>query len=335
METRLLKKSQLLSFITGLMEQQAVFAPVKKGDFTHFQQLKQADELDLESAHNTRYPPKALFQPQSEPLFEFRDGKFVSLLGEIQPRVIFGIRPCDVHALQLLDTVFNAEGAQDPYWLAKREKTTIITIGCKQPCSTCFCTSVGGSPFDCRGSDLLLTDMGDYYAVEVVTDRGNALVQSMPVAAGSQANDVKDVQTKAEASLPKAFDPTGIRDKLYQLFSSDYWEKMQQSCLGCGVCTYLCPTCFCFDIVDEKQRSQRVRNWDTCMFRVYTQEASGHNPRPTKLERTRQRIMHKYAYWLDNINEIGCTGCGRCVRYCPVNLDIRWMIQTAQNWVEA
>ncbi len=335
METRLLKKSQFLSFIAGLMEQQAVFAPVKNGDFTQFQQINQADELDLESTHNTRYPPKALFQPQSEPLFEFRDGKFVSLLGEIQPRIIFGIRPCDVHALQLLDTVFNAEGAQDPYWLAKREKTTIITLGCEQPCSTCFCTSVGGSPFDRRGSDLLLTDMGDHYALEAITDRGKALVQSMPSASADQTDDVNKVQSKAEASLPKTFDSTGIRDKLYQLFSSNYWEKMQQSCLGCGVCTYLCPTCFCFDIVDEKQRSQRVRNWDTCMFRVYTQEASGHNPRPTKLERTRQRIMHKYAYWLDNINEIGCTGCGRCVRYCPVNLDIRWMIQTAQNWVEA
>jgi ferredoxin len=335
METRILKKSQLSSFITGLMEQQAVFAPVKNGDFTQFQQLNQADELDLESAQNTRYPPKSLFQPQSEPLFEFQNGKFISLLGEIQPRVIFGIRPCDVHALRLLDTVFDAEGAQDPYWLAKREKTTIITLGCEQPCSTCFCTSVGGSPFDCRNSDLLLTDMGDYYACEVVTDHGNTLVQSMPVATEGQAHVTKDVQNKAEASLPKAFDPTGIRDKLYKLFGSDYWVRMQQSCLGCGVCTYLCPTCFCFDIVDEKQRSQRVRNWDTCMFRVYTQEASGHNPRPTKLERTRQRVMHKYAYWLDNINEIGCTGCGRCVRYCPVNLDIRWMIQTAQDWVEA
>ncbi len=335
METRTLKKSQLSSFISGLMEQQAVFAPVKNGDFTQFQQLTRADEMDLESAHNTRYPPKALFQPQSEPLFEYQNGKFVSLVEDIQPRVIFGIRPCDVRALQLLDTVFNAEGSQDPYWLAKREKTTIITLGCKQPSSTCFCTSVGGSPFDRRGSDLLLTDIGDSYTIEVITERGNSLVQSMPVAASDQSNVARDVQAKAEASLPIAFDATGIRDKLYQLFNSNYWEKMQESCLGCGVCTYLCPTCFCFDIVDEKQRSQRVRNWDTCMFRVYSLEASGHNPRPTKLERTRQRIMHKYAYWIDNINEIGCTGCGRCVRYCPVNLDIRWMIQTAQNWVEA
>jgi sulfhydrogenase subunit beta (sulfur reductase) len=102
--------------------------------------------------------------------------------------------------------------------------------------------------------------------------------------------------------------------------------------MGCGICTFLCPTCFCFDIVDEAQRGERVRNWDTCMFRVYSQEASGHNPRPTKAERTRQRIMHKFAYWIDNINEIGCTGCGRCVQYCPVNLDIRHIISSAQSY---
>ena len=125
------------------------------------------------------------------------------------------------------------------------------------------------------------------------------------------------------------FETEGIRDKLYDLFESDFWAEVQQSCLGCGVCTFLCPTCHCFDIVDEVQRSERVRNWDTCMFRIYSQEASGHNPRPTNVERTRQRIMHKYAYFLDLFQEIGCTGCGRCVRHCPVDLDIRHIIHSA------
>ncbi|MFA7407419.1 MAG: 4Fe-4S dicluster domain-containing protein, partial [Anaerolineaceae bacterium] len=127
------------------------------------------------------------------------------------------------------------------------------------------------------------------------------------------------------------FETKGLKHKLDLIFESSYWEKIAESCLGCGVCTFLCPTCFCFDIVDEGQRQERIRNWDTCMFRIYTQEASGHNPRPSNKERTRQRLMHKYSYWLDHVGEIGCTGCGRCVRYCPVGLDIRAMLRAASK----
>ncbi|HOC23304.1 MAG TPA: 4Fe-4S dicluster domain-containing protein, partial [Anaerolineaceae bacterium] len=120
-----------------------------------------------------------------------------------------------------------------------------------------------------------------------------------------------------------------LKDHLDQIFDSSLWGEFAQSCLGCGICTFLCPTCFCFDIVDEAQRDERVRNWDTCMFRVYSLEASGHNPRPTRAERTRQRLMHKFSYWLEHADQFGCTGCGRCVRYCPVGLDIRAMIRKA------
>jgi ferredoxin len=131
--------------------------------------------------------------------------------------------------------------------------------------------------------------------------------------------------------MPVAFETENLKEKLEQNFSSNYWDKVSLSCLGCGVCTFLCPTCFCFDIVDETQRRERVRNWDSCMFRTYSLEASGHNPRPSRVERTRQRLSHKYVYWLDQVNQIGCTGCGRCVRYCPVGLDIRSMLRQAQS----
>jgi len=176
----------------------------------------------------------------------------------------------------------------------------------------------------------MLTEVGDEYVAEVRNGKGQAVFEPLADASQELIDAARQVQTAALSKMHEPFETEGVRDKLYSLFESDFWAEVQQSCLGCGVCTFLCPTCHCFDIVDEVQRRERVRNWDTCMFRIYSQEASGHNPRPTNVERTRQRIMHKYAYFLDLFDEIGCTGCGRCVRYCPVDLDIRHIIHSAQ-----
>ena len=212
--------------------------------------------------------------------------------------------------------------------------TTIVALGCDDPCETCFCTTVGSCPFDSRGADVLLTEVSDAFIAEMVTDKGRALLAHLPDASPQQIEATLGIQSSAARQMKRAFEPGGIKQKLYGMFDSDFWQGIQQSCLGCGVCTFLCPTCFCFDIVDEAQRRERVRNWDTCMFRLYSLEASGHNPRPSNTARTRQRIMHKYAYWLELISEIGCTGCGRCVRYCPVDLDIRHIVRQAQAWEE-
>ena len=208
----------------------------------------------------------------------------------------------------------------------------MVALGCAKPGATCFCTTVGSGPFDARGVDVMLTDTGDAYVADIRTDRGEALFESVPAASEAQVEAASMVQAAASAQMPLAFETEGIRDVLYDLFESGFWAEIQQSCLGCGVCTLLCPTCHCFDIVDEVQRGERVRNWDSCMFRIYSQEASGHNPRPTNVERTRQRIMHKYAYFIEGYGEIGCTGCGRCVRHCPVGLDIRQIIDSARSW---
>jgi ferredoxin len=157
-----------------------------------------------------------------------------------------------------------------------------------------------------------------------------SLLSGLKDASRQQVDAASEAQAKALAAMERPFELDGIRETLYGLFDDDFWYDVQQPCLGCGVCTFLCPTCHCFDIVDEAQRRERVRNWDTCMFRMYSQEASGHNPRPTNVERTRQRIMHKYAYFTELYDEVGCTGCGRCVRYCPVGIDIRQIIRSSQ-----
>ena len=328
-----LAKADLLDLIRKWMERDVVYAPVRQGDFTQFQPLSDPTDAALGSAGNTRYPPKALFLPQSEVMFRVREGQFDSTDDEVDPRVVLGMRPCDAHALQLLDRVFTQD-EPDPYWVRKREQTTIVALGCDDPCETCFCTTVGTGPFDGQGADVVLTQSDDTYVAEILTEKGQPLFGHLVDASSAQVEAAQAVQAAAMSGMKKPFDPFGVKEKLYGMFESDFWQQIQQSCLGCGVCTFLCPTCHCFDIVDEALRDERVRNWDSCMFRMYSQEASGHNPRPTNTERTRQRVMHKYAYFVELFDEIGCTGCGRCVRYCPVNLDIRHIIRSVQSWEE-
>jgi ferredoxin len=329
-----LPRADLPELIEMWQEQATVTAPVRRGNLIEYQQLDGAMVSSLCLEANTRYPPKSLFMPQSEAMFHVRDNAFTPIHTEISRQVVLGIRPCDARAVQLLDGVFVSEEHQDPYWTERREQTTVVALGCASPCATCFCTSVGSGPFDGRGADVVLTEVGDTYIADIKSEKGDALFDHLPEASKAQVEASQQVQTDAVAKMEKSFQTEGVRDKLYSLFESDFWFEIQQPCLGCGVCTFLCPTCHCFDIVDEVQRSERVRNWDTCMFRIYSQEASGHNPRPTNVERMRQRIMHKYAYFVDSFGEIGCTGCGRCVRYCPAALDIRDTIDSAQSRAE-
>ncbi|NLB71769.1 MAG: 4Fe-4S binding protein [Chloroflexi bacterium] len=233
--------------------------------------------------------------------------------------------------MQLLDTSFLQVKYSDPFWLERREKTITVALGCHEPCDNGFCTTVGYGPFNKADLDAMLTDLGDFYLVETFSEAAETCFNGFANASETICVQALEVQQRAHDQMPVAFETENLKEKLEQNFSSNYWDKVSLSCLGCGVCTFLCPTCFCFDIVDETQRRERVRNWDSCMFRTYSLEASGHNPRPSRVERTRQRLSHKYVYWLDQVNQIGCTGCGRCVRYCPVGLDIRSMLRQAQS----
>lgn len=311
-----------------------VFAPQIVDDISQFNPIGPDSELALNDSINTRYPPKSLFLPQTEVMLRYDPQRHRLENVKVLPdkRIILGIRPCDAYAITLLDTVFDTEEYRDPYWTARRSSSIIIGLGCNNPHSTCFCTTVENGPFNHSGMDALMTELYDVYFIEVFSEKAKPLFSELPIASKEQQEQIKYHQTQVTKSMTVAFKTENLKQTLDNLFESDFWGEIAESCLGCGVCTFLCPTCFCFDIVDEVQRNERVRNWDTCMFRIYSQEASGHNPRPTRAERTRQRLMHKYSFWLEQIGKIGCTGCGRCVRYCPVGLDIRAMLKAAQKY---
>jgi ferredoxin len=330
----ILKKKNLGQILNHWSEKYKVFAPQIIEGISQFHPVSPNSKLALNNAINTRYPPKSLFLPQSEVMLRYNQqlNKLENVKVLPEERIIFGIRSCDANAINLLDTIFDTEDYRDPYWTDRRSSSIIIGLGCNNPHSTCFCTSVGYGPFNPDGMDALMTEMDDVYFIKVFSEKGRTLFSELPSASNEEQNKVKRHQTQVAENMTIAFDTEGLKQTLDNLFESDYWEEITESCLGCGVCTFLCPTCFCFDIVDEIQRNERVRNWDTCMFRIYSQEASGHNPRPTRSKRTRQRLMHKFSYWLEQIGKIGCTGCGRCVRYCPVGLDLRAMLRKAKNF---
>ncbi len=334
MTALLIPKDQIAALLAALLEQYQVIAPVEEDGLVTFGRLGSPEEAVLDY-RNARVSPKGLLFPQAETLLTY------SLAGEspeVQEapqaqdgQVVFGIRPCDARSFVLLDRVFDGNGWHDGCYLSRRRNTTVVALACPKPGVACFCASVGGGPFSTEGLDVLLTDLGHEYLLEVVTDKGAALAEAWSEYGEADEGSLRrraELQAGAEAALAGRVETEGIDRRLKGMWDDVFWERLHEKCLGCGVCTYLCPTCHCFDIVDEgsDRDGQRLRLWDSCMFPLFTRQASGHNPRPTGKERWRQRLMHKFCYSVESYGEVGCVGCGRCVVNCPVNLDLRHVL---------
>jgi len=335
METRLIKKDALAGIIDKLSEQMLVYAPVKDEDNVLFKVLEKGMEPFV-AYSNTRNAPKNFFFPQTETMMRYmrteRGMELSGEEGEIQEAILFGVRPCDARSFVLLDKIFDQEKYKDPYYIDKRDKTTIVSLACVHPpYTTCFCTSVGGHPMSQEGVDVMLTDMGDEYLAEFFTPKGEKLLGKMgdlPKADEAAAVKKEELSAKAAEEIQSKVAGKDIKPWLDDNFEHPFWDTIYQSCLACGTCTYLCPTCHCFDITDEAKGSdgKRIRTWDSCMYWLFTVETSGHNPRTSQKQRWRQRLMHKFKYFVDNFDAIACVGCGRCVMYCPVNIDIRKIV---------
>ncbi|MHC4355946.1 MAG: 4Fe-4S dicluster domain-containing protein [Planctomycetota bacterium] len=276
---------------------------------------------------NVRLPLKQLFFPITEVLLKFEsqpDGDVDVKSEPVAPPkevVVIGARPCDVAALEALDRVFHWD-YDDVRYSSRRERTTLITFACTKPSAQCFCTSVGGSPHSTAQSDVLVFLGADGQAhLLVCSDKGAKLIERLgevvkPAQAGAALPTPPEVKSK--------FDSEKIKTWLDENFENDFWTDISLKCLGCGACSFLCPTCHCFDIVDEAnwRSGQRRRNWDCCSHPMFTKHASGHNPRPDQASRCRQRVMHKFKYFPERFGQIACVGCGRCVRACCVGQNL-------------
>ncbi len=328
-----LNKKDLGRLISAIKQNARFFAPVRSKAGVSLTEVSSAEEVYFGAA-NVRLPVKRFFFPQSETLYTYEGDELQEAPLEDRKAVLFGVRPCDAHSLTCLDKVFVDEKFVDPYYKSRRDLTTVVVLSCKAPPSACFCTSVGGSPSGKRGADVTVADLGEGLLFESVSDKGAEFMKAgaelfgEPSAAQKTARD--EAAGAAEEGMAKV-DTAGMAEKLKAAHDSPIWDKLAERCLGCGACTYFCPTCHCFGIHDETgdARGSCLRVQDACMFPGFTSEASGHNPRGKKGQRMRQRIMHKFRYAVENFDEFFCTGCGRCILCCPVNVDVRESVAAA------
>ena len=334
MKQGIIKKTDLEKLFDSLGKDGSVYGPVRRGSIVSLAEISSIKDLSLNYS-NLKLSLKNFFSPQSEIIFVQEEEGERSVKPDEKKTVVFGTRPCDARAVLKMDKVFEND-IIDPFFSARRNNATIISRACDDPSSTCFCTSLGGSPSGKEGSDILSYDLNESLLFEAVTEKGNKLMEThSSVFHPVEKIDIKardDLISRADEKL-KEIDVSGISEKLDNLFDSVFWNRIFQTCLGCGVCTYLCPTCHCFSFYDEKLNSQgnrsqgeRIRCWDSCQYSAFTMEASGHNPRVLGGERIRQRIMHKFNYFNKTYGESACVGCGRCIDNCPANLDLREMI---------
>lgn len=318
--------------INALLEKEySVIAPAKYKNTLLFRKISSVNEAVLPGEYiNTVRSAKEYLFPITEPVVEFtfenRSVQLKDFVPQTGKQVIFGLRPCDAAAFPIIDDVFNYE-YKDEFYNTRRETSILISAACEKADESCFCTSVGVSPDSAAGSDILLKKTKtNEIILQANTERGADLLEAMKNIAVpiSETPESSPVYRDTAEKIRKPLDIEKIKSWLDSNFENEEWNSIGASCLGCATCAYLCPTCHCFDIVDEMKYDHGLRrkNWDVCQFPVFTVHASGHNPRATQPKRYRQRVMHKFKYYKDRFNKTLCTGCGRCIRSCPVNLDI-------------
>ena len=334
MTNKFITHQELASLVAELIAAKTrVIAPARAADDPTHVDYKLIESSD-EAAFGVSVPRRSLkefFLPVTEVLLHYKQTKAGVEITEVPtvapPQVIFGALPCDVAGLAAVDKVMNWD-YRDELWFGRREASTIVTFLCSVMDKTCFCTAVGLGPESATGSDALLVPSEGGYVAYLVTERGEKLFANRgtevtaDVLASAEAAKAA-ARAKVEPNL--AAIPAEFAGWLKKNFDHPVWKTIALRCHGCSACAALCPTCHCFDIVDEHisaEEGVRRRNWDSCQTSLFTVHASGHNPRASQSERFRQRIQHKFSIYPSRFGETLCTGCGRCSRVCPGGMDL-------------
>lgn len=321
---------KLDALFAKLSEGRSLYLPVDGGAGAAFE--KWSEGKTLSNSLNTVRSAKDFFFPQTENLMEFKtSGKKIEIIdtrSDSEDFVIFGVRACDVKSFEVLDRVFLSEPV-DTYYKNRREHGTVMSLACTKPQETCFCGTFGIDPAASAGDvECLMTE--DFLYLDPKTEKGEKLLSGIvDITEDADAEETKEQKELIRERMKKlpldslSTDAFG-GDKTKEFFDAPEWKELSSSCLGCGTCTFVCPTCQCYDIKDFNTGHgvKRFRCWDSCMYSDFTKMSAG-QPRLTQLERFRQRFMHKLVYYpANNDGLFSCVGCGRCLSKCPVGMNI-------------
>ena len=322
--------SKIQELFAAIAADEALYIPADHAGQPEF--MRWSEGMAMTDALNTVRSAKYFFFPQTEDLVSFKmEGKSIEIIDprtETEDFVVFGVRACDARSFSILDRVFLVDPV-DSYYANRREHGTIVSMACSRPAETRFCHAFGIDAAEPEG-DAVCWKTEDALYIRANTEKGEKLLEKLrPMMEEADEAPVKAQQEKTREILGKLPLSSFTTEKfggdvLLKVFNSEQWKSLSESCLGCGTCTFVCPTCQCYDIRDFKTGSgvKRFRCWDSCMYSDFTLMASG-NPRTSQLERFRQRFMHKLVYFPANNDGIyGCVGCGRCLSKCPISMNI-------------
>lgn len=329
MPLKVIDKGDLNDLLRLLMADYEVVG-VRRDNRLAFGQITEPEELFLDYG-TTILPPKKYFFPPSETLFEFKLGDAPTLgkPADGPRRILFGVHPCDIHATWLLDAAMT-KGNVDSSYVERRNNSIVIGMDCLKPCDDhAFCKSMGTHTAT-EGFDLMLTDVGDALIVEIGTPEGEGLLRKFAPAREISYNDrskLKAVQKRKEESFVDRLDmpSSSLPQLLGDSEDSLLWDVLGDKCLSCGSCNLVCPTCYCFNVMDEidldLDEGSRYRQWDACVLKSFAEVAGGENFRKKAANRQRHRFFRKGKYLPEKFDKLGCVGCGRCSRSCLVHID--------------
>jgi len=333
-KAKVLPKANVYEFLREIKRFGALIAPKKKGNRFVFDKVENVAEVEL---HYTRtvLPPKKFLLPYRRERFtydlenlEFRENSFT------EERIIFGIHPCDLHGISILDAVYLKENP-DPKYLEVRKRTVLIGISCK-PDDFCFCLSTGTAFPDGANWDLFLTDIGSDYFLTIGSPRGDEIVISLRKylreITKEDLNLYKQVSSRKRTLFKTPPDLSRISQVIELEYDSPVWEEEGKRCLGCGTCTNVCPTCFCYTSVDvpdiEGSKVSRIEFTTSCQYPYYSLVAGGHYFKPKRSDRFKHRYYHKFVGYPYQVGKFGCVGCGRCSAECPAGIS---MVETLKK----
>lgn len=328
-----ISKENMMRLLQQIADEEELIAPVEMfGGEALFQPVRDVNDITFNYV-NTLFPPKQFLLPRFEKILTYKkegDEFKAEEVIEAPKRTIFGIRSCDVEGIRYSEffysgKMFGREDLADPHFMAKRHNLTLISVACLNPAPTCFCVCCDGGPFLDRGFDLQLTDLGDFWLIEVGSEKGTSLVEKFsPFFSEVEESEIQRRKELEDKVLERfgpypAFSGATLRNITRGDIPRQVWESLGERCIVCGGWQFLCPLCFCYTVVDigDEKEGYRARVWDSCHFEGYSRLAGGPNPRKSRDKRRERCIFHKFSWqYVERMGRHGCVGCGRCVITC-------------------